>query len=256
MDIRDLLENVKNNKVDIEDALNILKDLPYEDLWYANIDHHRQIRNGYPEVIYCEGKTDEHILGIIEKMTEKKANILGTRCRKETFEKVKLHYNNAEYEEVSKILKIKNNDIAKRGKGKILILSGGTSDIPIADEALDIYTECIYMKKNRPANKISILCEENDLDKFVEILLKESSTFGVRYHKYNRKTLYRKFDKIDTEYGEITVKLGYYNNKLIKVTPEYEDCKNISKSTGIPLQQLLYKINYILSKKFDVILLT
>ncbi len=126
----------------------------------------------------------------------------------------------------------------------------------LSEGALDIYTECIYMKKNRPANKISILCEENDLDKFVEILLKESSTFGVRYHKYNRKTLDRKFDKIDTEYGEITVKLGYYDNKLIKVTPEYENCKNISKSTGIPLQQLLYKINYILSKKFDVILLT
>ncbi len=135
MDIRDLLENVKNNNLDIEDALDILKDLPYEDLGYANIDHHRQIRNGYPEVIYCEGKTDEHILGIIDKMNKKKSNILGTRCRKETFEKIKLHYRNAEYEEVSKILRIKNNDIAQKGKGKILILSGGTSDIPVADEA-------------------------------------------------------------------------------------------------------------------------
>ena len=77
MDIRDLLENVKNNNLDIEDALDILKDLPYEDLGYANIDHHRQIRNGYPEVIYCEGKTDEHILGIIDKMNKKKSNILG-----------------------------------------------------------------------------------------------------------------------------------------------------------------------------------
>ena len=135
MDIRDLLENVKNNNLDIEDALDILKDLPYEDLGYANIDHHRQIRNGYPEVIYCEGKTDEHILGIIDKMNRKKSNILGTRCRKETFEKIKLHYRNAEYEEVSKILRIKNNDIAQKRKGKILILSGGTSDIPVADEA-------------------------------------------------------------------------------------------------------------------------
>lgn len=135
MDIRDLLEGVKNNKVDIEEALEVLKDLPYENLGYANIDHHRQIRNGYPEVIYCEGKTDEHILGIIEKMTEKKSNILGTRCRKETFEKIKLTYSNVEYEEPSKILKIKNNEITKMGKGKILILSGGTSDIPVADEA-------------------------------------------------------------------------------------------------------------------------
>ncbi len=124
------------------------------------------------------------------------------------------------------------------------------------DGALDIYTESIYMKKNRPATKVSILCEENDLEKFVEILLLETSTFGVRYQKYNRKVLKRRFEKLSTEYGEISVKLGYYNGKLLRVTPEYEDCKIISKNTGIPLQQLLYKINYILSKKFDGILLT
>ena len=121
----------------------------------------------------------------------------------------------------------------------------------LSEGALDIYTECIYMKKNRPANKISILCEESDLDKFVEILLIESSTFGIRYHKYNRKTLDRKIAKIDTEYGEISVKLGYYNGNLIKVTPEYENCKLISKNTGIPLQQLLYKINCIIKQKIN-----
>lgn len=122
--------------------------------------------------------------------------------------------------------------------------------------ALDVYTEGIYMKKNRPANKITILCEENDLEKFVEILITETSTFGVRYHKYNRERLKRKFTKIDTIYGEISIKLGYYNDKLIKVTPEYEDCKIISKNTGIPLQHLIYKINCIINEKFDVKLLT
>ena len=135
MNIRELLENVKNNTIDIDGALDKLKNLPYEDIGYANIDHHRQLRNGYPEVIYCEGKSDEHILGIIERMIEKGSNILGTRCRKETFEKIKYIYPNSEYEELSKIMKIKNHEITNIGKGKIVVVTGGTSDIPVADEA-------------------------------------------------------------------------------------------------------------------------
>ena len=135
MELKKILEDVKNNELDIDSALEILKDLPYEDLGYAHIDHHRSIRNGYPEVIYCKGKSDEHILGIIDRMNKKNTNILGTRCRKETFEKIIKIYPNAEYEEVSQILKIKNEEIKEQGKGKILIVTGGTSDIPVADEA-------------------------------------------------------------------------------------------------------------------------
>ena len=135
MDLKKILEDVKNNNLDIDDALKKLKDLPYEDLGYAHIDHHRNLRNGFPEVIYCKGKSDEHILGIIERMNKKSTNILGTRCRKETFDKISKIYPNAEYEEVSQILKIKNEEIKKQGKGKILIITGGTSDIPVADEA-------------------------------------------------------------------------------------------------------------------------
>ena len=135
MELKKILEDVKNNELDIHSALEILKDLPYEDLGYAHIDHHRSIRNGYPEVIYCKGKSDEHILGIIDRMNKKNTNILGTRCRKETFEKIIKIYPNAEYEELSQILKIKNEEIKEQGKGKILIVTGGTSDIPVADEA-------------------------------------------------------------------------------------------------------------------------
>ena len=135
MDLKKILEDVKNNNLDIDDALKKLKDLPYEDLGYAHIDHYRNLRNGFPEVIYCKGKSDEHILGIIERMNKKNTNILGTRCRKETFDKIAKIYPNAEYEEVSQILKIKNEEIKEQGKGKILIITGGTSDIPVADEA-------------------------------------------------------------------------------------------------------------------------
>ena len=135
MDLKELLEDVKNNNLQIDDALKKLRDLPYENLEYAHIDHHRSIRNGYPGVIYCKGKSDDHILGIIEKMNEKGSNILGTRCEKATFDKITKLYPNAEYDELSKILTIKNEEIQNQGKGNILIITGGTSDIPVADEA-------------------------------------------------------------------------------------------------------------------------
>ena len=135
MDLKKLLEDVKANKLQIDDALKKLRDLPYEDLGYAHIDHHRSIRNGYPEVIYCKGKSDDHILGIIEKMNEKGSNILGTRCEKTTFDKITKLYPNAKYDELSKILTIQNEEIKNQGKGTILIVTGGTSDIPVADEA-------------------------------------------------------------------------------------------------------------------------
>ena len=102
MDLRELLDGVKNNRIDIDIAMEKLKNLPYEDLGYANIDHHREVRTGYPEVIYCEGKSDDQILGIVDKMTQKNSNILGTRCRKETYEKIKQIYPNAEYDQLSK----------------------------------------------------------------------------------------------------------------------------------------------------------
>ena len=122
--------------------------------------------------------------------------------------------------------------------------------------ALDIYTESIYMKKNRPATKLSILCKKMDLEKFSEIVLKETTTFGIRYHKYNRLILKREFKKLKTPYGEVTVKLGYYDGELIKVTPEYEECKEIAKDLKISFNQLLYKINYMINEEFDINLLT
>ncbi|CAH2211962.1 nickel pincer cofactor biosynthesis protein LarB [Tepidibacter aestuarii] len=133
--LKNLLLDIKDGKVDVDSALEDLKTLPFEDLGYAKVDHHRSIRNGYPEVIYCEGKTDEHIIGIVEKMYEKKSNILGTRAKKETYEKLKEIYPNCEYEEFGRIIKIQNKPIENIGKGKIVVVTGGTSDIPVAEEA-------------------------------------------------------------------------------------------------------------------------
>ncbi|SHK52530.1 nickel pincer cofactor biosynthesis protein LarB [Tepidibacter formicigenes] len=133
--LKKLLEGVKKGNIEIEDAIKNLKSLPFEDLGYAKVDHHRSIRNGYPEVIYCEGKTDEHILGIIEKMNENKSNILGTRAKKETYKKIKKIYPNCEYEELGRIIKIQNKPMEKLGKGNIVVVTGGTSDISVAEEA-------------------------------------------------------------------------------------------------------------------------
>lgn len=122
--------------------------------------------------------------------------------------------------------------------------------------ALDIYTESIYMKKNRPATKLSIICKEEHLDIFTQMLLLETSTFGVRYTKYDRVKLQRKFEKINTRYGIVTAKVGYYEGEIIKVIPEYEDCKLISNKYNIPLYKVFDEINYTIKEKIDLKLLT
>ena len=120
----------------------------------------------------------------------------------------------------------------------------------IMDEgALDVFTESIFMKKNRPAYKISILTKKKDLNKFIKLLLTETSTFGVRYKEYNRAKLDRKFIEVDTIYGKVKVKLGYYNNKLIKLKPEYEQCKLISKTLNIELREVYNEINKSINEK-------
>lgn len=126
----------------------------------------------------------------------------------------------------------------------------------LEEGALDIYTESIYMKKNRPAIKVCILCKESDLDKFIEILLTETSTFGVRYNIYNREELKRKFEIMDTKYGKVKVKLGYHNNKLVKATPEYDECKIIAKNYNISLNEVFFEINCIIKQKINTKLLT
>jgi uncharacterized protein (DUF111 family) len=110
--------------------------------------------------------------------------------------------------------------------------------------ALDIYTQSIYMKKNRPAVKLSVLCEKDNLNKIIEFILKETTTFGIRFNEFKRETLDRKFIKIKTTYGNISVKLVYHKDKIVKYTPEYEECKIIAKKENIPLKDVYDNINY------------
>lgn len=133
-DLKKLLEDVKNGSVDVEHAYKEIKDLPYEDLGFAKVDHHRAIRNGYPEVIYCEGKTVNQIVEIVEKLMERNNNILATRASREVFDAISEITCDAEYHKEARIVVIKRKKILVSQK-EIAVITAGTSDIPVAEEA-------------------------------------------------------------------------------------------------------------------------
>jgi hypothetical protein len=133
MDIHKLLEQVKNNEIDIKEAEQILKKLPYEDLGYAKLDHHRSLRSGFGEVIFCEGKAMEHLVNIYQKFYEHDKNVLGTRASAEQYEKVKEVLPMVEYDPISRILSIQKVDTEK--VGYVAVCTGGTADFPVAEEA-------------------------------------------------------------------------------------------------------------------------
>lgn len=131
-----LLESVKNNEMNIEDAVDKLKELPFTDLDYALIDNHRQIRTGFPEVIYCSGKTPEQVRGIVEHMLKGDKNILATRATKEMYNLVRELCSEANYNELGRTITIKK-EIVKETESFILIMSAGTSDLPVVEEAYE-----------------------------------------------------------------------------------------------------------------------
>lgn len=104
--------------------------------------------------------------------------------------------------------------------------------------ALDVWTENIMMKKNRPAQKLSVLCKEEQIVALQEIIFKETSTFGIRRKKVERTFLARDTNSIETNFGTVRIKNGYLNKKLIKSVPEFEDCKALAEKNSIPLQTI------------------
>ena len=133
-DIKTILNDVKTGKISVEDALMFIKKEPFEDIGYAKVDLHRQVRQGAPEVIYGAGKTAEQICGIVDTMKNNNQNfILITRLSPEKANEVK-KFLNIDYREDAKIGII--GDMPKpNGIGKIVVATGGTSDIPVALEA-------------------------------------------------------------------------------------------------------------------------
>lgn len=130
-----LLEDVKNHQCDVDAALEQLKNLPYEDLSYAMVDHHRELRNGYPEVIYSPGKTLDQIKGIVQNMLDRSAgNILASRADRNVFEAIKSITPDAVYYEEARSVVVKRVAY-KTTEDYILVITAGTADIPVAEEA-------------------------------------------------------------------------------------------------------------------------
>jgi NCAIR mutase (PurE)-related protein len=136
MDIREILEKVKEGTFTVDEASAKLKTMPFDDLGYALVDHHRTLRNGCPEVIYCAGKTTGQVEGIIKNMLETgKTNVLATRAGAEMADAIIKTCPDAEWNPSARTIVIKRFPVEMTGKGKILIITAGTSDIPVADEA-------------------------------------------------------------------------------------------------------------------------
>ena len=140
-DIRNLLEAVKRGRQTIDSTVAKLRRLPYEDLGFAKVDHHRGLRQGYAEVVFASGKTPKQVAEIVRAMLRAKAshNILITRANKKTFAAVKPAARaaklRAEFHELSGTISIERSRKIQ-GKGLILVVTAGTSDIPVAEEAL------------------------------------------------------------------------------------------------------------------------
>ncbi|NHJ05472.1 MAG: nickel pincer cofactor biosynthesis protein LarB [Candidatus Heimdallarchaeota archaeon] len=131
--LENLLKNFKEGKTSLYEVLEKLKDLPYEDLGYAKVDHHRALRKGFPEVVYCPGKTIEQIKGIYSSLSERNENILLTRASEEVYQELKNLDKNIQYNSQARIVYL---DKKQREKiGSLLVICGGTSDIPVAEEA-------------------------------------------------------------------------------------------------------------------------
>jgi len=134
-EITQMLQQVRRGKLSVEGALERLRKLPYEDLGYAKIDHHRSLRQGFPEVIFARGKDPAHVEGIVRRMLLNRHNILITRGDAGLFERVRKLDKTAKFHELSGAITFRR-ERKIRGKGKIVVVCAGTSDIPVAEEAL------------------------------------------------------------------------------------------------------------------------
>ena len=133
-ELEHLLEQVKTGKKNVDDALEELKYLPYSDLGFARIDHHREVRTGYPEIVYCAGKTIQQVKEIFRVMSERENNVFGTRADEKMFKAVKSIIPETKFFREAKIISIRKKE-PEMPDTKIAVITAGTSDIPVAEEA-------------------------------------------------------------------------------------------------------------------------
>jgi len=148
--LRKLLENVRDSQISPEEAIVRLRHLPFEDLGFAKIDHHRPLRAGMPEVIYSSGKSPEQVAEIFARMAARSSNVLATRADREKFEAVQARISEAEFHPVSGCIVLRR-DRENRGRGLIAVVCAGTSDVPVAEEAA--------VTANLMGNDVEQLCD-------------------------------------------------------------------------------------------------
>jgi len=132
--LRSLLDAVAEGKLTVDDALERLRHLPFEDLGFARIDHHRALRCGFPEVVFCSGKSPDQVAEIMSRLVQTGLNVLATRADEEIFERVKQIADPATFNPVSRTIAIRQNP-AKLSSGTVGVVCAGTSDLPVAEEA-------------------------------------------------------------------------------------------------------------------------
>lgn len=133
METREILEEMKKGMISVDEAEALLRRQPFEELGYAKLDTHRKIRSGFPEVIFCSGKADEHLLQIFLNLLKEDGEVFGTRASAHQYELIKAQVPEAEYDHISRIIKVEKKD--KKRTGKIAVCTAGTADIPVAEEA-------------------------------------------------------------------------------------------------------------------------
>jgi NCAIR mutase (PurE)-related protein len=134
-EVEKLLNNVKSGGTTVvEEALDALKNFPYTDLGFAKIDNHREMRTGYPEIIYCAGKTTEQVKEIVRVMSERENNVIGTRASQEMYDSVKSIIPEAVFYPVARIISVQKKKPASP-ETQIAVITAGTSDMPVAEEA-------------------------------------------------------------------------------------------------------------------------
>ncbi|MDH3973109.1 MAG: nickel pincer cofactor biosynthesis protein LarB [Deltaproteobacteria bacterium] len=133
--LEEILTAIKAGKLDVDEAVRELRHLPFRDLGFANVDSHRELRQGFPEVIFGEGKDAGKIAAIAKEMINSGHNVLITRLDEEKARHISGEIDGAEYVSDAGVMKIIKGEIKVEGKGDILVVSAGTSDIPVAEEA-------------------------------------------------------------------------------------------------------------------------
>jgi NCAIR mutase (PurE)-related protein len=133
-ELRGLLKKFQNEQLSLEETLQKFKKFPFEDLKFAKIDHHRPLRQGFPEVIFCQGKTVEQVVNIFQVLAKRRHNILATRAGHEIFAALQPLYPRVSYHAEARLISLITGEI-KKAAGQVLVISAGTADMPVAEEA-------------------------------------------------------------------------------------------------------------------------